>query len=286
MKLINPSEISAGILTLLDESDERVIIVSPYMKISKWFKFVHKMNGLRARNINIEIYVRDDPENKATYRDLDRLSLDYNKIPNLHSKLYMNEKSGIVTSLNLLLSSEINSLEIGYATESMDEYNELLGYFYRYIHFHKTSQNDHATSQSIADLEKMKFDIRKELEKSGLNVSIWLNANTLRIVTDFNHYIITIDKGNLRISGRIHTGLPTNQKKNKHACLIAKRIQDLSATNVSAYPSSEAEFMKLTALAPLSLKSNCLQGLMEREAGLFTSSVIKFITSTYNQGGR
>ena len=35
MKWINPAEISARILTLLDESDERVIIVSPYMKISK-----------------------------------------------------------------------------------------------------------------------------------------------------------------------------------------------------------------------------------------------------------
>ena len=38
VKLINPSAISARILTLLDESDERVIIVSPYMKISKWYK--------------------------------------------------------------------------------------------------------------------------------------------------------------------------------------------------------------------------------------------------------
>ena len=36
MKLIKPSEISSSILTLLDESDERVIIVSLYMKVSKW----------------------------------------------------------------------------------------------------------------------------------------------------------------------------------------------------------------------------------------------------------
>jgi hypothetical protein len=38
VKWINPSEISAMILILLDESDERVIIVSPYMKISKWHR--------------------------------------------------------------------------------------------------------------------------------------------------------------------------------------------------------------------------------------------------------
>ena len=83
VKLIKPSEISASILTLLDESDEKVIIVSPYMKISKWYKFINKVNELKTRNIIIEIYVRDDPENKATYRDLDRLELEYKKIPHL-----------------------------------------------------------------------------------------------------------------------------------------------------------------------------------------------------------
>ena len=108
--MIKPSEISARILTLLDESDERVIIVSPYMKISKWYKFMNKINGLKTRRILIEIYVRDDPDNTATYRDLDQLALEYKKIPHLHSKLYLNERYGIVTSMNLLLSSEINSI--------------------------------------------------------------------------------------------------------------------------------------------------------------------------------
>ncbi len=51
MKLIKPSEISARILTLLEESDERVIIVSTYMKISKWYKFMNKVNGLKTRRI-------------------------------------------------------------------------------------------------------------------------------------------------------------------------------------------------------------------------------------------
>lgn len=46
MKLIKPSEISARIFTLLDESDERVMIVSPYLKISKWYKFINKVNEL------------------------------------------------------------------------------------------------------------------------------------------------------------------------------------------------------------------------------------------------
>lgn len=69
MKLIKPSEISARILTMLDESDERVIFVSPYMKIAKWYKLTNKLNELKSRRILLEIYVRDDPDNSATYRD-------------------------------------------------------------------------------------------------------------------------------------------------------------------------------------------------------------------------
>ena len=48
MKLIKPSEISAKILTLLDESNERVILVSPYMKIPKWDKLLAMVCGKYA----------------------------------------------------------------------------------------------------------------------------------------------------------------------------------------------------------------------------------------------
>ena len=160
MKWIKPSEISARILTLLDESDERVIIVSPYMKISKWYKFINKVNSLKSRNIIPEVYVRDDPENKDTYRDLDQLALEYKKIPHLHCKLYMNEKCGIVTSMNLLLSSDINSLEIGYATETWNEYNELSGFYHRYVHMGEPVHCETIAGRPAADLKEVMGIIR------------------------------------------------------------------------------------------------------------------------------
>ena len=45
----------------------------------------------------------------------------------------MNEKEAIVSSMNLLLSSEMNSLDIAYKTTNLEEYNELLDYYNRYI---------------------------------------------------------------------------------------------------------------------------------------------------------
>ena len=136
MKLIRPSEISAKILTLLEESDEWVILVSPYMKI-----------------------------------------------PHLHSKLYMNEKSGIVTSMNCLLSSEINSLEIGYSTETPQEYKELLHYYQRYIRDSAPVHNGIITDQPAADLKEIIHSIREELRKTGKNSWFWFADKTLHIST-------------------------------------------------------------------------------------------------------
>lgn len=38
MNYINPHEISGKILTLIEEAQEELIIVSPYVKIREWYK--------------------------------------------------------------------------------------------------------------------------------------------------------------------------------------------------------------------------------------------------------
>ncbi len=43
MKFIKPPELSSKIMTLLDESDTFVILVSPYVKISRWYKLLKKL---------------------------------------------------------------------------------------------------------------------------------------------------------------------------------------------------------------------------------------------------
>ncbi len=60
-----------------------------------------RVNGLKTSRILTEIYARDDPDNTATYRDLDQLTLEYKQIPHLHSKLYLNERYGIVISMKV-----------------------------------------------------------------------------------------------------------------------------------------------------------------------------------------
>ena len=280
MKLIKPSEISARILTLLDESDERVIIVSPYMKISKWYKFVKKINELKTRRILIEIYVRDDPDNTATYRDLDQLALQYKKIPHLHSKLYLNERYGIVTSMNLLLSSEINSLEIGYATENWKEYNDLLGFYHRYIHIGQPVHCDTIAGQPAADLKEIMHSIREELKGTAKNSWPWLAENTLHISTGRNNYSVAIKDGYLRITARLRMASGTRQRCIQGSSLITKKVGDLTAMKTEIHPGPMPDILQLSGQAQHTLKSTCITGILEAEAAYIMESVRRFIDAT------
>jgi hypothetical protein len=277
MKMIKPSEISARILTLLDESDERVILVSPYMKISKWYKFIQKVNELKVRKIQVEIYVRDDPDNAATYRDLDQVGLPYKKIPHLHGKLYLNERYGIVSSMNLLLSSEIHSLEIGYATETLAEYNDLLGFYQRYIHIGEVVHCDTIAGMPAANLKEIMARIREELRETGKNSWLWLSKDTLHISTGRNNYIVSIIDGCLKITAALRMLSGTIQTSVQRNSLIAQKAEELTAMKVDLYPGPVTDILRLTGMARYALKSTCITRILEAEAAYLTESVTRFI---------
>lgn len=304
MELIKPTEISARILTLLEESDERVIIVSPYMKISKWYKLVNKINGLKARRIKMAIYVRDDPGNVATYRDLDQLVLPFKKIPHLHSKLYMNERSGIVTSMNLLLSSEINSLEIGYATETWEEYNGLMDFYHRYILIGEPENCNSIVGQPATEVKEIITRIREELRKTGKNSWIRLRGNALHLSTANSNYIILINDGCLRVSVSLRvnasfrsntslrstTGYWLNTSSGAASDMqkaifqlyskIAKKVGDLTNMKVALHPGPGPDIILLSGLAHKVLRSGSICGLLEDEVTYIIESVRMFVENT------
>jgi hypothetical protein len=280
MKLIKPSEISARILTLLDESDERVIIVSPYMNISRWYKLVNKFNELKTRRIHLGIYVRDDPDNTATYRDLDQLALPYKKIPHLYSKLYLNERYGIVTSMNLLLSSEINSLEIGYTTETWTEYNDLSSFYQRHIHIGEPVHCDTIADQPAAELEEIMYNIKEELTRTAKNSWPRIAENSLQISTGRNVYCVSINDGYLRITARLRMTSGIRQRIIQRSSLFAKKVGDLTVMKTEIYPDPMPDILQLSALAQQTLKSVCITGSLEEEAAYIVKSVRRFVNAS------
>jgi hypothetical protein len=192
MKFLKPNSVSGEILNLIDEANEKVVIVSPYCKFDKWYRLVNKIQDLKSRNIAIEFYIRENEQ--ESYDQIVSLGIKPICIPNLHSKLYLNEKYGIVTSMNLLLSSEINSIEVGYKTETKEELKELFNFYETYL-------NKKGIDSTFNWLE----DLYNKLSEKFNAIRINEYEENVEIKTSSNTYKIFIynNKGlnKLRISG-------------------------------------------------------------------------------------
>ncbi|WP_026461440.1 hypothetical protein [Adhaeribacter aquaticus] len=140
MKIIQPAEIAGKIMTLIDLSDQHVILVSPYNNISKWPKLTNRIEKALSRNVSVIWYVRENEGNK---KEVEALGVSCYEIPRLHCKLYLNETSAIITSMNLNIASDTGSLDIGFETETIQEYKEILTFVEKFIKPWESKTVDH-----------------------------------------------------------------------------------------------------------------------------------------------
>lgn len=132
---MKPSLISGEILNIIDEAKDKLIIVSPYNKLNKWPKLQSTLHRALNRGVNIEFVVRapEKFEHEEDLKALEDFGINPLLVPKLHCKFYMNDSTAVVTSMNLLKSSDDYALEIGYETETKDEYQDLLNFYNKFI---------------------------------------------------------------------------------------------------------------------------------------------------------
>jgi hypothetical protein len=134
MKLIMPAEISAKIMTLIDDAEKELIIVSPYNVITNWDKLIYSIKKAQERKIKISWYSRKNHTDQNNIKEVkNNLGIDPILIDDLHAKIYMNERSAIFTSMNMSKISDDKSLDLGYRTETENEYKEIFNVFKKYI---------------------------------------------------------------------------------------------------------------------------------------------------------
>ncbi|TRW26756.1 hypothetical protein FMM05_05100 [Flavobacterium zepuense] len=131
MIFIPPLEIASKIMTLIQDADKEVIIVSPYVDLSKWDKMRKCLQKAVERGLKITFIARRNAKQDMSF--LTSIGIHPILIDDLHAKVYINDDYGIVTSLNLLLYSDINSIDIAYKTEAKHERKELVDFVNRYI---------------------------------------------------------------------------------------------------------------------------------------------------------
>lgn len=131
MEIIKPPEIAGKIMSLFDEADKSVVIVSPYNKFGRWEKMRRHLHNAILRGVRVDFYVR-----KGANTDLQQFSelgIAPIEIEDLHAKIYLNEKAAIITSMNMYEYSDVKSLEIGYQTSNMKEYQDVSDFISTYI---------------------------------------------------------------------------------------------------------------------------------------------------------
>jgi hypothetical protein len=133
MKLIKPAEISAKIMTLIDEAKEKIIIVSPYNSIIGWTKLTNRIKKAQANGIKINWYTRGNNVSASNSEEIRFLNINPILIDDLHAKVYFNEKYAIFTSMNMCKASDDKSIDFGYITETSLEYKDLFSAFETHI---------------------------------------------------------------------------------------------------------------------------------------------------------
>lgn len=93
-------------------AEKKLVLVSPYLQISK--TFYERLKDASKKNVEIKIIFGKDelkPNEKNSLAELKNLELLF--FENLHAKCYFNEKEMVITSMNMYEFSEKNNREMG-----------------------------------------------------------------------------------------------------------------------------------------------------------------------------
>lgn len=112
-KFLDGSGVQSALTDIIKNADEKLFIISPYLKIPIQTKSYLK--SADKKNVPINIIYRTDSkisnEDISFFNELSQLRLA--TCENLHTKCYLNEKEGLITSMNLHEHSQTHNWEMG-----------------------------------------------------------------------------------------------------------------------------------------------------------------------------
>lgn len=119
-KFLNTSATNYYLEELIKRAKERVILISPFLKLNDRVKELLEDKNRLKIDIRI-IYGKSElqPEEISWLKEQDYIRTSFCK--NLHAKCYLNEDSCIITSLNLYEFSQINNNEMGILIEREED---------------------------------------------------------------------------------------------------------------------------------------------------------------------
>ena len=122
---INTRKAVAAIEDLIKGAEDKLVLISPYLKLSKDFKELLTYRNSKDK-ISTIIFGKQElnPNEMKFLEGLRFVILKFNQ--DLHAKCYMNDKQMIITSLNLYEFSMANNKEMGVLIDRSDPNDQAL----------------------------------------------------------------------------------------------------------------------------------------------------------------
>lgn len=127
-KFITTKQITSELEELIKKADERLYIVSPYLKLSKDFRDLLTYRNTNRKDTKIIFGKQElNPEQMTFFQGLRFVYLFFSE--DLHAKCYINDTKMIITSMNFYDFSMMNNKEMGIlidkaVTEDIHVYND------------------------------------------------------------------------------------------------------------------------------------------------------------------
>jgi len=168
-KFLNTRKAVSEIEDLIRNAEARLILISPYLKLSKDFKELLTYRNSKDK-ITTVIFGKQElnPHEMKFLQGLRFVILKYNQ--DLHAKCYLNDDKMIITSLNLYEFSMNNNKEMGVLVDLNDESDkELFEDAYKEIDFiDETSERFEFTSiPEVTKTEKKETEKQPKIENSS-----------------------------------------------------------------------------------------------------------------------
>lgn len=126
-------EVEPAVLSVVREANKYVIAVSPYLKL--WTRAEQAIEQALKRRVEITFFVRDQ-ENQVANDSVAWLTSHGAKVYAvgfLHAKIYLNETTTLISSINMLDTSVEKSKEIAMRVRDPDDAQQIRDYVEKWI---------------------------------------------------------------------------------------------------------------------------------------------------------
>ena len=143
-------EVQQQFVQLIRSATESIIFVTPYVEL--WVHLTDEMRDAVARKVDVTFLIR---EGETLHRPEDVEWLQANKVkvylvPNLHAKIYLNEKRVLVSSMNITRTSTIDSKDFAMIVKNEDDAKMFREYVKRLIGKATIAQASHSMRDYVS----------------------------------------------------------------------------------------------------------------------------------------